>query len=248
MLGAAFVIVGAMLAPRAVWAQASPTVQSSVYAPERRVRVGAKLGLAVSDLSGVVTITAPDPMTGANSAIEVPPDPTERLSVGAYVGFAINPRYGVRIEALYAQRGAANSLLLGDPTAGGDMPVPSIDVDVRLDYLSVPILATYTFAYDGEFVYQLFAGPDVAYILDSEIDAGTLDLGNTDAVGDNVPSFDFGVTAGGLVKFPLPIGRLVIDARYLFGVTNAMDRGTTGPISWSNLRNRGFTLSAGVEY
>ena len=59
-------------------------------------------------------------------------------------------------------------------------------------------------------------------------------------VADQVERFDFGVTAGGGVE----IGRLIIDGRYTFGLTD-IDKDTTDA---SHTKNRALSVTAGVRF
>ncbi len=188
------------------------------------------------------------------------PRSDQGLSAGGFVSAQLTPAWGARAEVRYSQRGARAASPgggLGGPAGG------SYSFEFALTYIEVPLLLTYALPYDGRFTPYLFAGPDIAVLLSSEVtgegqafdEMGAL-IGafeGTQDVKDATASVDYAVTFGVGMKFPLPAGRLVFDARYLISVTEAVGAGETefAPdvvLRPGGLRNHGLQLSAAYEF
>ena len=60
--------------------------------------------------------------------------------------------------------------------------------------------------------------------------------------GDPYRTFDFGVSGGAGMSFDVGGRGVVVEALYGFGILNIVDVGD------DNVRNRGFTIRAGVDF
>lgn len=105
------------------------------------------------------------------------PGPT----VGGFINYSANSGFGLSGQVLYTQLGSANKLN---------------DNEIRLNYIQVPILATYFLGKVGQKVRpKLFLGPHVNFLLNARNQNG-VDL--NPQIGDSRPykSIDAGLTAG----------------------------------------------------
>ncbi|HZV69925.1 MAG TPA: porin family protein [Saprospiraceae bacterium] len=96
------------------------------------------------------------------------------------------------------------------------------EITRTLNYLEVPVMLKLRFGTDVGF--ELFAGPSFGYLLDGDDDINLNDY----------KKIEIGLHAGGGVS----IGPLVIDLRYLYGISNISDNEI-------EIRNNG--LGAGVS-
>ncbi len=229
----------------------SVTDEASLYAPRRTVTGALRVGANITSMSGDADVDL------FGTPLSHSPAATERLCFGASAVLAFTPRWGARVDALYAQRGGSAGQTLGG--FGDSSGSYSFQYDLR--YLEFPLLATFTFPYDGEFVPHLFAGPVISYLLSSKVEGEGVFLDENDEaqqfedsldISDDTSTFDFAVTVGAGVKFPLPRGRLVIDVRYAMSLNKAISSADTVPyqgitLSSRNLRNRTLVLTAGYE-
>lgn len=120
---------------------------------------------------------------------------------GVFVGGNVTSNIGMKVEALYSQRGAKDDL-------------EGADAKIRLTYIDVPVtFHVGTSINDGARVF-LFTGPQVGYNIKSEIinDLDDTTTDNDDAIED----WEFGWTVGAGVA----MNRVSVDARYTHGLSN----------------------------
>lgn len=139
---------------------------------------------------------------------------------GASVFLLGADRGGWQMEALVVQKGGRDLLREGD--------------EVQLTYLEIPVvLHADVWQRRASAVYFLI-GPSLAVNLHSSYAAG----GAEEDISDDVSRVDFGATFGGGVE----LGPLVLDARYIVGLTSAL---TTETVVF---RNRTFAVTAGFRF
>lgn len=141
---------------------------------------------------------------------------------GASVFVTRSGRGGVQVEALIHQKGARRLFLEGDP-----------DDTLTITYLEVPLLLHVDALQQGDSSVYIVAGPSVAVSLRERYSSyrGTSD------VGELVKKVDAGFSVGG----GLEAGPLIVDARYTWGLRDALSLGPT------TLRHRTFAVTAGVR-
>lgn len=130
----------------------------------------------------------------------------------------------VQVEALYAQRGAR-------------LTVRGIESTLALDYIDVPVLARIRFG-SGHTRYFAAGGPSTAFRVRAKARTSFSSSVEEIDMADEVEAIDLGIAAGGGVE----IGRLVVEARYTFGLTD-VDK---DPASRS--KNRGIAATAGFRF
>jgi len=225
---------------------------SAPYASQRTVTGAVRLGANFAHMSGDADVDL------FGTPLSHSPEAAERLCVGGSLVLGFTPRWGARIDALYAVKGGSASQLLGG--MGESTGAYTFDYDMR--YLQLPLLATFTFPYDGEFVPHLFAGPELAFLLSSEVDgegsftdenAETQEFSDALDISDDTATFDLAITVGAGIKMPLARGRLVLDVRYAVSLTKAVASAETVPyqgitLRSRNLRHRAMVLTAGYEF
>ena len=145
---------------------------------------------------------------------------------GGFVTLPLASWLDLQAEGLYSQKGARLKFM-------------GIESTLALDYLDVPVLARIRLG-GGHSRYYAVGGATMSVLLRAR--ARTKFSGSTEDVdvADQVERFDFGVTAGGGVE----IGRLIIDGRYTFGLTD-IDKDTTDA---SHTKNRALSVTAGVRF
>ncbi|WP_428262052.1 porin family protein [Haliangium sp.] len=234
---------------------AAPAASVATSAPDapRRWSGGVVAGVGFNDMLGDVDADVYGTMVAPS------PEAAEGISAGGFLTVQFTPQWGARAEVRYSERGAtAGQSAGGFGGAGGGYAF-----DFTLAYVEVPILLTYSLAYDDSFVPFVFAGPDLALLISSEVTGSgsqTDDMGAvlyafdaTKDVEEATSSYDFGATVGAGMKFPLPSGKLVLDARYSIGFTEAVGEGETELVENvrllpHGLRHHGLSLSAAYEF
>jgi outer membrane protein OmpA-like peptidoglycan-associated protein len=120
---------------------------------------------------------------------------------GIYYNMGFGDRFSIQPELLYSS--------MGTNFATKSNINPSFDRDLKLDYLSVPVLLKY----NPTWRLGLFAGPQFDFLLNS-------DLENVGDQNDTYKSFDFAVTLGLEFWVTKNIG---VYGRYMRGLTNIND-------------------------
>lgn len=155
----------------------------------------------------------------------ISPDSRPGVVIGAFAGYDFHPYFGVQLEGLYTQKGAKVNEF-------------GLDVDLRIDYFEIPILARGNVRANEETVIHFMAGPAFAFKIHD-----TLDLEDIGFGFDNIEmkSYDVGIAVGGGVTFR----KLVFDARYTFGLVNINDEAVEDLLK---VKNRAFALTVGWRF
>ena len=188
------------------------TVLAAAPAFAQAPRFGVKGGVSVA-----TQVTETD---GANASLD--------SRVGAIAGGLYTLPLGswldVQVEGLYTSKGAR-------------LDFRGIKSTFVLDYLEVPALARVRFG-SGHLRYYAAGGASTAFRLRAKTRtpfAGSVE--ETD-VADQVEQVDFGIAAGGGVE----IGRLIVDGRYTYGLTD-IDKDAS-----STTKNRAIAVTAGFRF
>ncbi len=163
---------------------------SSINAQD--IKFGAKAGVNFASISG-------DETDGFNSRTS--------LNVGAVVEISISEKFSFQPELLYTGKGAS----LKD-----SFDEISIESTIKLDYLSLPLMAKY-YVTEG---LSLEAGPEVGFLLSAKAKAeGGGESGEID-IKDTFKGIDFGLNFG--LGYKLDSG-LNFGARYNLGLANIIE-------------------------
>ena len=150
----------------------------------QEVKFGAKTGLNLASITG-------DETDGIESRTA--------FHVGAVAEISVSDKFSVQPELLYSAQGAKDSF-------------EGIDVDAKIDYLNLPIMAKYYVA-EG---FSLELGPQVGFLLSAKAEGG----GESIDFKDETKGIDFGANFG--VGYKLESG-LNFGARYNLGLSNIND-------------------------
>ncbi|MBA7607097.1 hypothetical protein ES703_14249 [subsurface metagenome] len=130
---------------------------------------------------------------------------------GIFLELGLTDMLGVQIEVLYSSKGSKGEFeFLG---VEGDMAF-------NLSYIDIPILLKFKIPIEGPIEPELFIGPSLGYNLSSEIVVEAEGEKETEDLGDETKSIDFGLEFGGGVGYNLGGGKIIIDARYVLGLTS----------------------------
>lgn len=154
----------------------------------------------------------------------VSPDSRPGVLVGAFMGADFHEYFGMQVEGLYVQKGATLNQF-------------GLDLDLRLDYIEIPILARANIRANEDTRFHVLAGPAFAFTVDKSFDIEDLGFG-FDTV--EMRSWDAGIAVGGAVTFR----RLMVDARYTFGLVNVNDTAE----EFLEVKNRAFALTVGWRF
>ena len=162
---------------------------------------------------------------------------------GVFLNYAINERFSIQPELLYAARGV-ESMLYDD--------LISVELTATFEYAEMPVLAVYTFRGPKGCEPRVYAGPSFAYCLGSELEVSAVLFSAGVDFSSLTHVTDFGIVAGAGLDYPLG-GKLVLDARFSRGLTNVIlsgdfeINGSTQTISEDDFKNYGFAFMIGYE-
>jgi hypothetical protein len=188
---------------------------SQLYAQAQNAIIP-KIGIAVTSVDR-------NPELGSKSS-------RSGLVVGLAYDASVNELFSLQPELLYIQK-------------GDHREAPGVEVNTRINYLEVPLLAKVKLGFDALKLYAV-AGPSVGVGLNGETEARSLWMsGASDVEFGNeegeLKRVDIGLQAGGGIGYQVGKGTLLLDLRYGAGLSNL-----DNVEDWK-FKNRAFTLSVG---
>lgn len=164
------------------------------------VKFGAKAGLNISNFSGGDA--------DRNSLLS--------FHVGAVSEIPLSEKFSLQPELIYSRQGSEAQ----NPES----------VKIKLDYLSIPIIAKY-YLVDG---FSLEFGPQASFLINDKAEFIDSDLPDEDT---DASGFDFGANAG--LGYDIT-SDLFVQARYYFGITTVAEN--------PDIKNSVFQLSLGYNF
>lgn len=163
-----------------------------------------------------------------------------RLSGGGSLSYLYPSGFVIEPGLHYVIKGAnADGEVDGLPGASEAVPV---EATFDLAYLEVPLFFGYVFERRGAIHPKVFAGPVMAFNLDSQVTyrakAGGPEFSDTD---DSVRDRDFGIAAGVGVEWEVGSERIMFGLQSTFGLSNAR---TAEPA----LHNRSLGFFTGIIF
>lgn len=198
------------------------------------------------------------PVVGANlSGLNVSPRDAgvttnikSGIAAGAVIAYDFSPMFGIQLQPVYIQKGGKIK------TAQTDVGfILEINQTVDVNYLDIPLLLKVSF--EGESVKPfLFAGMDVAFVLDSlKFTVDNVTVNGQDFTQELPPELieqklkskklDYGILFGAGISIPVSILDLFIQAQYNLGFINVNDDPALQEVSF---KNRGLQVMTGVLY
>jgi hypothetical protein len=162
------------------------------------------------------------------------------FSGGGFATAKITKDFGIRLEALYSQKGGKGTFTYDDgvSTVNGDLTY-------KLDYFEVPLLAVGTFAAGTKTMIDVFGGPVLGFKTGANLLLEADGQEDETDIGDEVKGTDFGFAVGaGLTILAHPKANVVIDGRYTFGLSEVPE---SAPEDF-NLKNSDIVFMAGVSF
>lgn len=157
---------------------------------------------------------------------ETVPTTTEALVgpvAGAFLSFDL-VFLNLQVDALYAQKGYKTK-------------VADQDVDIKLNYLSIPAVAKFVL-FPIAIKPYLAGGVEYSYLL--SVDGGMFDLKK-----DDFSSSDFGLVAAAGIDLGLQVIDLNVDLRYIYGMNNVAN---IADVPGVELKNQAFQITAGIQF
>lgn len=165
-----------------------------------------------------------------DSSQDVDLDSRKGIVAGGFVTWPVGERFGVQLEGLFTQKGAA-------------FDQAGITGTTKLDYFEVPLLFVASTAplHSKGTSLQFFGGPSIAFKVSAK-GTGSFEGETTDVdiPDEAIEGVDLGVVVGAGVTF----GHLLIEGRYTVGLSN-INGDTSDP---TKVKNRSLAVLAGVRF
>lgn len=166
------------------------------------------------------------------------------FQLGAFFEIGITETFSIQPEFLFIQKGVKSSI---EETIFGET-IKAEDA-ISLNYVEVPVLAKIDILKGEGTQFFIVAGPSFGYALSGKQKSKLTASGTTETSTDDIEfgdddgfaRFDISAALGAGVSIPAGPGRFILDARYLFGLSNLFDEDDED----FKVKNRGFGLTAG---
>jgi hypothetical protein len=157
---------------------------------------------------------------------------------GAFLTYAFSRQFAVQPEVLYVSKGAEKGIFI-------------FTAYWSIDYIEVPVLLKFDLAPMGPAHPNLFAGPAMSILLNSEIGG----FNESFDVADGMKSVDAGIVFGGGIDYK----RVTFDIRYTLGLSNTVDadkiNAMTGAVPGDfyylegdpSVKNKNISFMAGIR-
>jgi hypothetical protein len=160
---------------------------------------------------------------------------------GGFMRWAL-AAFGVQPELMYNTKGAK-------------MSGEGVDVELRFDYIEVPLLFVLPLSRGPGVQPHLYAGPAFAFEVGCTIAASGQGVGmsfDCDEAGDEVGAevdrkkFDVGAMVGAGIGIPMGPGSVLLEGRYNHGLINIAAEGTARHRNFAALI--GYSIPIGARY
>lgn len=171
-------------------------------------------------------------------------------AIGAFINIPLNESISARPELWYLRKGAQASFDFS--FLGEDL---SFDNSFLFDYIEVPVLFSYTPNSGGNTVPNLFAGPSVGFLTTAKYKLEAAGESESASIKSSLKSTDISLIFGGGLDFGLGSSSLVVDIRYMLGLSNILkspiDDGVDdfeNSVSNGSIKNKGLTVTLGLQF
>jgi hypothetical protein len=149
-----------------------------------------------------------------------------RPTFGVFAVINLSPAIAIQPEVNYLTTGE----WWYETTDGNEKIVETFN------YLHIPVLLKVRLMKEGKIIPAIFAGPAISFLLSMK-EAG-------ESFKEFFKSTDFGLDFGLDVEMPTGNMKVILDARYYLGLTNAY---SYDPAAFS-MKNRAFIITAGLVF
>jgi opacity protein-like surface antigen len=199
--------------------------------------VGVKGGVGLAKLTGDTETTETDGTLTVTLNVD---QYRTGFSGGGFATARITADFGIRLEALFSQKGGTGDFSVSDGTT-----TVTGNAEFKFDYFEVPLLAVGTFGAGTKTRIDVFGGPVFGFKTGANLRLEAEGQSDETDIGDSIKGTDFGFTAGaGLTFLTHPKANIVIDARYVRGLTNIPE---DAPEDF-DLKNNDIVFMAGLSF
>ncbi len=149
------------------------------------------------------------------------------FSGGLFLNYAFTEMVSVQPELLFTMKGTKHEQLE--------------NTGYHLTYIEIPILAKLSLPTEAAFVPHAFAGPSIGFLMDATEENVNIESD----VKEYFNNVEYGMVVGTGFDFLIGKGRLLLDARYSFSLSNILEEEDDDD---DELKNSGITIMVGYGY
>jgi len=183
---------------------------------------GVKAGLSLGDVPKVGDLIQAE---GFDTSLRT------GVAAGGFVTWRFEGGLAIQPEVLFTQKGVKATFR--EDSA-------SVDVEVRTDFIDVPVLVRYTFGQGGTRGY-VFVGPSFDFKVNAKTKASAMGFSDEEDIGEDVKDLELALVFGGGMQF----GPVLVEARWSEGLTNlSKESGDDSP----EIKSRTFLVLGGFQF
>ena len=171
------------------------------------------------------TLSGPD-----SEFYDLGPQRYTTFSVGGFIVYTKDDKINIQPEVYYCRKGVKYDEY-------------GVEIIFKLDYIDIPVLATYELAEN----VRAFAGPSLGIYLGSNyevlVDGVMEESGDLSEYAD-MSGIDFGLVIGGSFS----MNKIIFDARYSFSLTTVVNQWYEEEDTTVNVKNNLIQLLVGYEF
>jgi hypothetical protein len=155
--------------------------------------------------------------------------------IGGHLVMPLGPTFAFQPEVLYSQKGAKGTTV--DEESGEE-----VDIELKHDYLEIPLLLRMTVPTSGGVRPYLLLGPSIGLSMSCEIEgeANGVSVGIDCDELVEPSSVDVGAALGGGIEFPVGTGAMSLGVRYTLGLSEVFEEDES--------KNRVLAILAGFTF
>jgi len=148
---------------------------------------------------------------------------------GGFFFLPFSDYFGLQAEVLYVTKGAVHE---------EDFNGQPLKTTLDLVYLEIPVLARLTIPTSVRVTPTIFAGPALGLKIKGQQEAEYQGQSTSEEI-EGLKSTDFGLVLGGGLDVDTGYGKILVDLRYEFGLTNILEEG--------DIKNGAFLIMGGYS-
>lgn len=177
---------------------------------------------------------------GVNLAnLNFSPEPTGQsfdnltgFGVGGVLNFDFSGGFCIKAEPMYLQ-------------AGSKTTMSGVDVKLKVNYISIPILFMYVIqTAENQIMPYFFAGPSLGLKTGAKITGENSSASVDVDVSDQVKSTDLGAVLGAGINIPAGMNTIFLEGRYSLGLTDI----NNDPTTTGTIKTKGIQFFAGILF
>jgi hypothetical protein len=184
---------------------------------------------------------------GLNLAnLTVDPEPTG-TSLDNLTGFGVGGVFNIEFAGGFCIQAEPMYLQGGAQTTISEQGI-SVDLKIKVDYISFPVLFTYVFQTgENQIKPYIYAGPDLGIMVSATASGEAGGITADIDIKDSLKTIDFSALFGAGVNIPVGVNTIFVEGRYSLGLTN-INNSDILSTSAVTIKTKGIQFFAGIRF